>query len=250
MTRLMRRPRLRVVIILFDMLNSHFKDQVPARIQLTKYLNEQIQPGTMVALLGLGRGGLRMYHDLTSDTQGLGKELADAMATGRHSISTNLQGEMSETEAEEAFVGHGGFAQTSSSGRSDQKIIVLDTLDGVQEYRRRVCQYSRPQVAGLGDGRISFHARRFEGRRKRHGGRGQGQPGRHPAGLSVGLAGAERCEHRALSRGHARPDEHRSAGRDLQGQARRQRQPGARQVPAGEAGQERRQHPVHDVVCR
>jgi len=119
---------LRVVIILFDMLNSHFKDQVPARIQLTKYLRTQIAPGTMVALLGLGRGGLRMYHDLTSDTQGLGLELEQAMETGRHSISTNLQDEMSDTESQEAFVGHGGFAITNSHGRSDRKIIVLDTL--------------------------------------------------------------------------------------------------------------------------
>ncbi len=119
---------LRVVIILFDMLNSHFKDQVPARIQLTKYLRTQIAPGTMVALLGLGRGGLRMYHDLTSDTQGLGTELEMAMNSGRHSISTNLQDEMSETESNEAFVGHGAFAQTSSHGRADRKIIILDTL--------------------------------------------------------------------------------------------------------------------------
>ena len=106
---------LRVVIILFDMLNSHFKDQVPARVQLTKYLRTQIAPGTMVALLGLGRGGLRMYHDLTSDTQGLGTELEMAMNSGRHSISTNLQDEMSGTEANEAFVGHGVFAETGST---------------------------------------------------------------------------------------------------------------------------------------
>jgi VWFA-related protein len=126
--RLRPKAPLRVVIILFDMLNSHFKDQVPARIQLTKYLNEQVEPGTMVALLGLGRGGLRMYHDLTSDTKGLATELQQSMETGRHSISTNLKGELSETDAEEAFVGHGGFSRTGSSGRSSKKLIVLDTL--------------------------------------------------------------------------------------------------------------------------
>jgi VWFA-related protein len=119
---------LRVVIILFDMLNSHFKDQVPARQQLTKYLNEQVEPGTMVALLGLGRGGLRMYHDLTSDTKGLATELQMSMESGRHSISTDLQNETSDTESEEAFVGHGQFAATGSSGRSSKKLIILDTL--------------------------------------------------------------------------------------------------------------------------
>lgn len=119
---------LRVVIILFDMLNSHFKDQVPARQQLTKYLNEQVEPGTMVALLGLGRGGLRMYHDLTSDTKGLATELRMSMESGRHSISTSLKDETSDTESEEAFVGHGQFAATGSSGRSSKKLIILDTL--------------------------------------------------------------------------------------------------------------------------
>ena len=69
-----------------------------------------------------------MYHDLTSDTQGLGTELEMAVNSGRHSISTNLQDEMSETESNEAFVGHGAFAQTSSHGRADRKIIILDTL--------------------------------------------------------------------------------------------------------------------------
>jgi VWFA-related protein len=118
----------RVVIILFDMLNSHFKDQVPARQQLTKYLNEQVEPGTMVALLGLGRGGLRMYHDLTSDTKGLATELQMSMESGRHSISTNLQDETSDTGSEEAFVGHGQFAAAGSSGRSSKKLIILDTL--------------------------------------------------------------------------------------------------------------------------
>jgi|GEM_PF-522581 len=119
---------LRVVIVLFDMLNSHFKDQVPARIQLEKYLREQADPGTMVALLGLGRGGLRMYHDMTSDTKGLADELQAAMETGRHSIGTRLNDESADTEAEAAFVGHGQFERTGSSGRSSRKFIILDTL--------------------------------------------------------------------------------------------------------------------------
>ena len=120
---------LRVVIIMFDMLNSHFKDQVPARIAVEKYLREQADPGTMVAVLGLGRGGLRMYHDLTSDTKGLAQELQTAMEKGRHAIQTNLADETAETEADAAFVGHGQFAETSSSGRASRKIIIEDTLD-------------------------------------------------------------------------------------------------------------------------
>jgi VWFA-related protein len=95
---------------------------------LEQYLREKVDPGTMVALLGLGRGGLRMYHDMTSDTKGLALELQVAMEKGRHSISTNLAQETDDTESQAAFVGHGEFSQTGSSGRSSKKLIILDTL--------------------------------------------------------------------------------------------------------------------------
>ena len=79
-----------------------------------------------------------MYHDLTSDTQGLGTELEMAMNSGRHSISTNLQNETSETESNEAFVGHGAFAETGSHGRDDRKFIILDTLAAFKILRARI----------------------------------------------------------------------------------------------------------------
>ncbi len=125
---------LRIVIILFDMLNSHFKDQVPARQQVVKYLKEDVQPGTLVCLMGLGRGGLRMYHDLTTDTKGLGAALELAAEGGRHAIpgTLNIGGvddETPESASSQGFVGHGEFALTGSSGRKDRKFIIINTLE-------------------------------------------------------------------------------------------------------------------------
>jgi VWFA-related protein len=124
----------RIVIILFDMLNSHFKDQVPARRQIVKYLKEDVEPGTLVCLMGLGRGGLRMYHDLTTDTKGLGTALELKAEGGRHAISGTLNiGDSDEQTPESAssqtFVGHGQFALTGSSGRKDRKFIIINTLE-------------------------------------------------------------------------------------------------------------------------
>jgi VWFA-related protein len=125
---------LRIVIILFDMLNSHFKDQVPARRQVVKYLKEDVEPGTLVCLMGLGRGGLRMYHDLTTDTKGLGAALELKAEGGRHAISGTLNigdsdDQTPESASSQSFVGHGQFALTGSSGRKDRKFIIINTLE-------------------------------------------------------------------------------------------------------------------------
>lgn len=124
----------RIVIVLFDMLNSHFKDQVPARAQVVKYLKHDVEPGTLVCLMGLGRGGLRMYHDLTTDTRGLGAALELAAEGGRHAIPGTLNigaadEQTPESASSQSFVGHGEFALTGSSGRKDRKFIIINTLE-------------------------------------------------------------------------------------------------------------------------
>jgi VWFA-related protein len=123
---------LRIVIILFDMLNSHFKDQVPARRQVVTFLREDVDPGTLVCVMGLGRGGLRMYHDLTSDAKGLAAALELSAASGRHAISKldiGADEDTTESASAQSFVGHGQFALTGSSGRKSRSFIVQNTLD-------------------------------------------------------------------------------------------------------------------------
>jgi VWFA-related protein len=63
-------PR-RVTIIMLDMLNTPFLDQVFAREQILKYLLENLQPGTPVGLVALDRRGVRVIHDLTTDPSAL-----------------------------------------------------------------------------------------------------------------------------------------------------------------------------------
>jgi VWFA-related protein len=58
-----------VTVILLDLLNTSWTDQVYARQRVLKFLN-QIQPSDRVGLYTLGRG-LRVLHDFTTDTNAL-----------------------------------------------------------------------------------------------------------------------------------------------------------------------------------
>jgi VWFA-related protein len=63
-----------ITVILLDMLNTKFQDQVYARNQLIKFL-QQLKPSDRVALYALGRE-LRVLHDFTSDASSLLRTLA------------------------------------------------------------------------------------------------------------------------------------------------------------------------------
>ena len=63
-----------ITVILLDMLNTKFQDQVYARNQLIKFL-QQLKPTDRVALYALGRE-LRVLHDFTSDASSLLRTLA------------------------------------------------------------------------------------------------------------------------------------------------------------------------------
>lgn len=57
----------RLTLIVLDMLNTAFEDQVRARRDLLKFLSESLQPGEPVALMTIGSGGLRVLNDFTTD---------------------------------------------------------------------------------------------------------------------------------------------------------------------------------------
>ncbi len=63
-----------ITVILLDMLNTKFENQVYARNQLIKFL-QQLKPTDRVALYALGRE-LRVLHDFTSDASSLLRTLA------------------------------------------------------------------------------------------------------------------------------------------------------------------------------
>lgn len=57
----------RPTIILLDLLNPEWAQQVYARQQLLRYLEQSLDPGQPVALLTLTSGGLTVIHDFTRD---------------------------------------------------------------------------------------------------------------------------------------------------------------------------------------
>jgi VWFA-related protein len=63
-----------LTVILFDTLNTQWTDQVYARRQVVKFL-EQLRPQDVVAIYTLGNG-LRVVHDFTRDTASLLRALA------------------------------------------------------------------------------------------------------------------------------------------------------------------------------
>jgi VWFA-related protein len=90
-------PR-RLTVIMLDMLNTPFLDQVYARQQILKYLLENIQPGTPVGLVALDRRGVRVIHDITTDPSALLAALR--YVTGKAKLESEGQAERLTSLAE------------------------------------------------------------------------------------------------------------------------------------------------------
>lgn len=78
----------RVTIILLDLLNTAFSEQVRVRKDALKFLSEHLQPGEPIALLSLGPEGVRVLHDFTADPEELVEALKQVVP--RRSVSENL----------------------------------------------------------------------------------------------------------------------------------------------------------------
>jgi VWFA-related protein len=59
----------RVTIIILDLLNTAFSDQVSAREQLVKYLTQSLDSRECIALYTLTRSGIKVIHDFTTDSR-------------------------------------------------------------------------------------------------------------------------------------------------------------------------------------
>lgn len=57
----------RLTMILLDTLNTRFADQVHARRELVKFIDETLQPDEPVALLTISLNGLNVINDFTTD---------------------------------------------------------------------------------------------------------------------------------------------------------------------------------------
>lgn len=74
----------RLTMIVLDTLNTRFQDQVRARRELLKFVDETLQADEPVALMTIGPSGLNVINDFTTDP----KELAAAVKKVRGRLST------------------------------------------------------------------------------------------------------------------------------------------------------------------
>jgi VWFA-related protein len=86
----------RLTMIVLDTLNTRFEDQVHARRELVKFIDETLQPDEPVALLTIGLNGLNVINDFTTDP----KVLSAAVKKVRGLPSNVMTGENDTADLE------------------------------------------------------------------------------------------------------------------------------------------------------
>jgi VWFA-related protein len=113
----------RLTMILLDTLNTQFSDQVRARRELLKVVEEALQPDEPVALLTIGSSGLTVLNDFTTDP----KVLAAAVKKVRAQAST------AERNADEQADLEMTLQQQQQSGQAPiTEDMIADELNGFQ----------------------------------------------------------------------------------------------------------------------
>lgn len=81
----------RLVILILDMLNNQFKDQVAARRGLVKYLATRLDPECLYEIVAIERKGPHVLHDYTQDTTELIR-VVTAVSAGQQHLSPAFDG--------------------------------------------------------------------------------------------------------------------------------------------------------------
>jgi VWFA-related protein len=129
----------RLTMIVLDMLNTHFQDQVQARRQLLKFLSESLQPGEPVALMTMGSAGLHVVNDFTTNPN----DLMAAVKKVRGEISTMEKSENESADLQEMLarqqqqLGRSGVVPQSQGDMVDALMGfqsgTLDKFEGLQQ---------------------------------------------------------------------------------------------------------------------
>jgi len=108
----------RVTMIVLDTLNTRFEDQVRARREILKFVEETLQPDEPVSLMTIGSGGLNVLNDFTTDP----KVLAEAVRKVRGHLSTAEKSEGERADLEEVLQNQrqSGRAPVSQGQISDE----------------------------------------------------------------------------------------------------------------------------------
>ncbi len=111
----------RLTLIVLDTLNTRFQDQVRARKELLKFVEESLQPNEPVALMTISSSGLRLMNDFTTDPQ----VLAAAVKKVRGQPSAAERSEADRADLDLAME----FQQRIGRGPTSQNQIA-DNLEG------------------------------------------------------------------------------------------------------------------------
>ncbi len=131
----------RLVIIAIDMINTPLIDQAYAREQLVKFLSENLDPGTLISLVAIGRGRMRMIHDFTSDPAlliaALRKVRGQPPAIDAEAAVADAAALQQEADIMEDFLtltpGQFLAAAGARAAFGEQRLVVLDTLSAIQQ---------------------------------------------------------------------------------------------------------------------
>jgi VWFA-related protein len=130
----------RVTIIVLDLLNTGFTDQVYARNGLVKFLSESLDSSEPIALFLLTRDGLKVVHDFTTDPKVLVAAIRRVKgSTNQVAVPEDQQTEMSDAMAvnTEAAALQSMMKQAETVRNSEQqRLAILYTLQAMQQLAR------------------------------------------------------------------------------------------------------------------
>src|SRR5882724_3983103 len=105
-------------MIVLDTLNTRFEDQVRARREILKFVDETLQPDEPVSLMTIGSGGLNVLNDFTTDPSVLAAAVKKVL--GQLSTAERSEGERADLEGALQNQRQSGRAPVSQGQVSDE----------------------------------------------------------------------------------------------------------------------------------
>jgi VWFA-related protein len=125
-----------VTIVLFDALNTHFRDLASARQELVKFIG-QLQPQDRVAVYGLA-DNLVVLQDFTSDQQALIKAVRNSTRPeNEHAEATDVQPSDTGDDTLDNFLDQVNQMQSDFYNR-DRALRTADALTAIANYIGRI----------------------------------------------------------------------------------------------------------------
>jgi VWFA-related protein len=129
----------RLIIVALDTINTPFTDQTYARNQLIKFLSEQVQPDSLLCLVTIDRGGVKLIHDFTAEPKLLMAALRKVRGKGSVTEASDADNAALDEMMNDPIVQSEAAALSSFASaetqilQNDWRIRVLLILDSMNE---------------------------------------------------------------------------------------------------------------------